>query len=65
MERIIGRIDETAFWKPTDEHQTLHDYSHALSEAHRQFDHWRSQQPNKRTRLPKELWQLAVALARE
>ena len=37
----------------------------ALSTARRQFDHWRSQQPNKRTRLPKELWQQAVALARE
>jgi hypothetical protein len=37
----------------------------ALSEARRQLDHWRSQQPNKRTRLPKELWQQAVALARE
>jgi hypothetical protein len=37
----------------------------ALSESRRQLDHWRSQQPNKRTRLPKELWQQAVALARE
>jgi hypothetical protein len=37
----------------------------ALSTARRQFDHWRSQQPNKRTRLPKELWQQAAALARE
>jgi transposase-like protein len=37
----------------------------ALSEARRQLDHWRSQQPNKRTRLPKEFWQKAVALARE
>ena len=37
----------------------------ALSEARRQLDHWRSQQPNKRTRLPKELWQQAVALAKE
>ena len=37
----------------------------ALTEARRQFDHWRSQQPNKRTRLPKEFWQKAVALARE
>jgi hypothetical protein len=37
----------------------------ALSTARRQFDHWRSQQPNKRTRLPKELWQQAVALAKE
>ncbi len=36
-----------------------------LSTARRQFDHWRSQQPNKRTRLPKELWQQAVALAKE
>jgi len=39
--------------------------SEALSEARRQLDHWRSQQPNKRTRLPKELWQQAVALAKE
>jgi len=39
--------------------------SKALSEARRQLDHWRSQQPNKRTRLPKELWQQAVALAKE
>jgi hypothetical protein len=37
----------------------------ALSEARRQLDHWRSQQPNKRTRLPKEFWQQAVALAKE
>ena len=37
----------------------------ALSRARRQFDRWRSQQHNKRTRLPKELWQKAVALARE
>jgi len=37
----------------------------ALSEARRQLDLWRSQQPNKRTRLPKELWQQAVALAKE
>ena len=37
----------------------------ALSAARHQFDHWRSQQPNKRTRLPKELWQQAVALAKE
>lgn len=36
-----------------------------LSTARRQFDHWRSQQPNKRTRLPKALWQQAVALAKE
>ena len=32
----------------------------ALSEARRQLDHWRSQQPSKRTRLPKEFWQQAV-----
>jgi hypothetical protein len=37
----------------------------ALSTARRQFDHWRSQQPNKRSRLPQELWQQAVALAKE
>jgi hypothetical protein len=37
----------------------------ALSAARHQFDHWRSQQPNKRTRLPKELWSQAVALAQE
>ena len=37
----------------------------ALSEARRQLDHWRSQQPTKRTRLPQEFWQRAVALARE
>lgn len=37
----------------------------ALSTARRQFDHWRSQQPNKRTRLPKEFWSQAVALAQE
>lgn len=37
----------------------------ALSTARRQFDHWRSQQPNKRIRLPKELWQQAVAMAKE
>lgn len=37
----------------------------ALSQARHQLDHWRSQQPNKRTRLPKEFWQQAVALAKE
>ena len=37
----------------------------ALSTARRQFDHWRSQQRNKRTRLAKEFWQQAVALAKE
>lgn len=37
----------------------------ALSTARHQFDHWRSQQPNKRTRLPKELWSQAVVLAQE
>jgi cobalamin biosynthesis protein CobT len=37
----------------------------ALSQAHHQLDLWRSQQPNKRTRLPKEFWQQAVALAKE
>lgn len=37
----------------------------ALSEARRQLDHWRSQQPTKRTRLPQELWRKAVVLAQE
>src|SRR6056297_1073236 len=37
----------------------------ALSGARRHFDHWRGQQPNKRARLPKALWQQAVALAQE
>jgi transposase-like protein len=37
----------------------------ALSQARHQLDLWRSQQPNKRTRLPREFWQQAVALARE
>jgi hypothetical protein len=37
----------------------------ALSTARHQLDHWRSQQPDKRTRLPKEFWQQAVALAKE
>lgn len=37
----------------------------ALSEARRQLDHWRSQQSSKRTRLPKEFWQQAVALAKQ
>ena len=37
----------------------------ALSEARCQLDHWRSQQSNKRTRLPKDFWQQAVALAQE
>ena len=37
----------------------------ALSQARHQLDLWRSQQPNKRTRLPKEFWQQAVALAKE
>lgn len=37
----------------------------ALSQARHQLDLWRNQQPNKRTRLPKEFWQQAVALARE
>jgi len=37
----------------------------ALSQARHQLDLWRSEQPNKRTRLPKEFWQQAVALAKE
>jgi hypothetical protein len=37
----------------------------ALSEARCQLDHWRSQQPSKRTRLPKEFWRKAVVLAKE
>lgn len=37
----------------------------ALSEARFQLDHWRSQRPSKRTRLPKEFWQKAVTLAKE
>jgi len=37
----------------------------ALSRARHQLDLWRSQQPNKRTRLPKEFWQRAVTLAKE
>ena len=37
----------------------------ALSEARRQLDHWRSQRPSKRTRLPKEFWRKAVTLAKE
>jgi len=35
----------------------------ALRRASRQFDRWRSRQP-KRTRLPADLWQKAVRLAR-
>ena len=35
----------------------------ALSRARRQFDRWRSRQPNQRARLPEALWQNAVALA--
>jgi hypothetical protein len=41
------------------------DIPFALSQARHQLDLWRSQQPNKRTRLPKEFWQQAVALAKE
>jgi hypothetical protein len=37
----------------------------ALYEARCQLDNWRSQRPSKRTRLPKEFWQKAVALAKE
>ena len=37
----------------------------ALSTARSQFDRWRSRQHSKRARLPQELWQQAVALARE
>lgn len=37
----------------------------ALSTARHQLDCWRSRQPTKRTRLPEDLWQNAVALARE
>lgn len=37
----------------------------ALSTARRQLDRWRSRRPTKRTRLPEDLWQNAVALARE
>ena len=36
----------------------------ALSTARRQFDQWRSRH-RKRTRLPKELWRQAAALAQE
>ena len=36
----------------------------ALSTARRQFEQWRRQQRG-RKRLPKELWETAVALARE
>lgn len=36
----------------------------ALSRARRQLDRWRSRQPNKRARLPEDLWQNAVALVR-
>lgn len=35
----------------------------ALRTARRQFDRWRSRQPQ-RTRLPEDLWQKAVILAR-
>ena len=38
---------------------------HALSQARHQHDLWRIQQPNKRTRLPKEFWRKAVVLAKE
>ena len=37
----------------------------ALSTARRQLDHWRSRHRRKRARLPQELWQKAVALARQ
>jgi hypothetical protein len=37
----------------------------ALSETRCQLDHWRSQRPSKRARLPKEFWQKAVTLAKE
>jgi hypothetical protein len=37
----------------------------ALSQARHQLDLWRSRQPSKRARLPKEFWQQAVALAKE
>ena len=37
----------------------------ALSKARRQLDHWRSQQPTKRARLPQDLWRKAVVLAKE
>ena len=37
----------------------------SLSEARRQLDHWRSQQPTKRARLPQALWRKAVILATE
>jgi len=36
----------------------------AVSTARHQLDRWRSRQPTKRTRLPEDLWQNAVALAR-
>jgi hypothetical protein len=36
----------------------------ALSTARHQLDRWRSRQPNKRARLPEDLWQNAVALVR-
>jgi hypothetical protein len=41
------------------------DITIALSQVRHQLDLWRSQQPNKRIRLPKEFWHQAVALAKE
>ena len=62
MEWVVGRAGEADFfWRPTDEYQTTSEHAQARC----QLDHWRSQRPNKRTRLPKEFWRKAVTLAKE
>jgi hypothetical protein len=65
MGRVVGRTGEPFFGDQLMNTRQPSKIPIALSEARRQLDHWRSQQPNKRTRLPKEFWQQAVALAKE
>jgi hypothetical protein len=60
-----GGPAETIFGEQLMSTKQLSSIPLALSQARHQLDLWRSQQPNKRTRLPKEFWQQAVALAKE
>jgi hypothetical protein len=60
-----GGPAETIFGEQLMSTKQLSSIPLALSQARHQLDLWRSQRPNKRTRLPKAFWQQAVALAKE
>ena len=66
MEWIVGRFGKTDFGgdrlMSTKQPANM---PNALSEARCQLDHWHSQRPSKRNRLPKEFWHKAVTLAKE